>query len=189
MTYRFKFDPESGAMYFRFRDGEISETVQVNETGFGAYLDIDAEGRVLGVEFLSLEEFKELLAQTGGKLVIPEWFGADAPDVGGTVGNIGEAPSQALTAAAPPIRRRALSDHDRALLEEAVASLDPTQRQILRLYFHDGYTLKETAEHLGISIATAYQKMRSALDQVRDRLRGEAPAEDQRSLEAALSML
>lgn len=72
---RFEFDPESGAMYVHIRNGGIAETLEMAEPGFGAYLDIDSEGNVLGVEFLSFEEFVELTARHGGKLEIPDTLG------------------------------------------------------------------------------------------------------------------
>lgn len=65
----FELDPESGALYVRLRDGEYTETVPLTP---GLGVDIDCEGNVLGVEFLSFEEYAELVAKTGGKLEIPE---------------------------------------------------------------------------------------------------------------------
>lgn len=72
MTYSFSHDPESGAIYVRLREGEYRETVPLAEPGFGAGVDVDADGNVLGVEFLSFEEYAELLARAGGKLDIPD---------------------------------------------------------------------------------------------------------------------
>lgn len=72
MTYRFEHDPESGAIYVRVRDGEIAETVRLADPGFGAAADVDAEGNVLGVEFLSFEEYAELVERAGGALELPE---------------------------------------------------------------------------------------------------------------------
>lgn len=60
---KIKFDKESGAFYITIREGEHSETLDLVDPGFGAYLDIDAEGNVLGLEFLSLEEFAEVTAE------------------------------------------------------------------------------------------------------------------------------
>jgi uncharacterized protein YuzE len=40
------------------RNGEVAETVEVVDAD--AYVDLDAEGNVLGIEFLSLEEFSSL---------------------------------------------------------------------------------------------------------------------------------
>lgn len=72
MSYHFEHDPESGAFYIRVREGEYHETIALAEPGFGAGVDVDAEGYVLGFEFLSFEEYAELLARAGGKLEIPE---------------------------------------------------------------------------------------------------------------------
>lgn len=71
MTYRFEHDPESGALYIRLRDGKYAETVPLT-SGLGVGVDIDHEGNVLGLEFLSFEEYAELVASVGGKLEIPE---------------------------------------------------------------------------------------------------------------------
>ncbi len=43
-----------------------------DEPGFGAYLDIDETGNVLGAEFLSLEEMGEFIARAGGELALPD---------------------------------------------------------------------------------------------------------------------
>jgi uncharacterized protein YuzE len=72
MTYRITHDPESGAFYVRVREGEYSETVPLGEPGLGAGVDVDADGNVLGMEFLSFEEFAEVVADRGGALDVPE---------------------------------------------------------------------------------------------------------------------
>jgi len=69
---RFEFDPESGALYVRVREGQIEETLDLAEPGFAVHLDIDHEGNVMGVEFLSLQEFTELVGRAGGTLELPE---------------------------------------------------------------------------------------------------------------------
>jgi uncharacterized protein YuzE len=61
---RFEFDPKSGAIYVRIRNGEIAETLEIADPGFGAYLDVDQEGNVLRVEFLSFKEFAELTTRS-----------------------------------------------------------------------------------------------------------------------------
>ncbi len=67
---RLRYDPASGALYFRVREGNIEETL---ETGTpGAYLDIDAQGRVVGLEFLSFEEFTNFLLLSDGEFEVPE---------------------------------------------------------------------------------------------------------------------
>ena len=60
-----------GAFYIKVRDGEYSETVPLGEIGGGAGVDIDSEGNVLGFEFLSFEEFVEVIERAGGNLEIP----------------------------------------------------------------------------------------------------------------------
>ncbi len=57
---RIKFDAVSGAFYIRLRDGHPFEAL---ELGPGAYVHIDEQGSVLGLEFLSLEEFTDLTAE------------------------------------------------------------------------------------------------------------------------------
>ena len=59
---KFRYDPQLGTLYIRLREGQIYETLKLAE---GAYLDIDVEGRVLGAEFLSLEEFAEFASRQG----------------------------------------------------------------------------------------------------------------------------
>ena len=66
---KFRYDPQSGALYIRLRDGRVDETLPVSE---GFYLDIDDEGRVLGAEFLSLEEFTEWASQKGIEVKLPD---------------------------------------------------------------------------------------------------------------------
>ena len=69
---RLEFDPESGALYIRVREGEVEETLELAEPGFGAYMDVDREGNVLGLEFLSFDEYAELVTRFGGTLDLPE---------------------------------------------------------------------------------------------------------------------
>ncbi len=71
MPYRFEYDPESGAFYIRVKDGEYHETIPLGEPGFGAGVDVDAEGNVLGFEFLSFEEYVEFIDHAGS-LEVPE---------------------------------------------------------------------------------------------------------------------
>lgn len=66
---KLRYDPESGALYVRVRDGAIEESVQHAD---GVYLDIDAEGRVIGAEFLTLKELAEAITAEGGGWELPE---------------------------------------------------------------------------------------------------------------------
>jgi len=66
---KLRYDPESGALYVRVKEGAIEETVQHAD---GVYLDIDAGGRVIGAEFLTLKELAEVITAEGGRWELPE---------------------------------------------------------------------------------------------------------------------
>ena len=58
-----KMDSETGVLYLRMKGAEglpglVDRTVEVEE---GAYLDLDAESKPVGMEFLSLEDFEAFL--------------------------------------------------------------------------------------------------------------------------------
>jgi len=61
-------DPQSGALYIRLREGRVSETLELvpDEPGFGAYLDIDESGNVIGAEFLSSKSWGSSSPAPGG---------------------------------------------------------------------------------------------------------------------------
>ena len=69
---RFEHDPQSGALYIKVREGKIEETLDLAEPGFGAHVDIDCKGNVLGVEVFSFEEYAELVRRSGGTLDLPD---------------------------------------------------------------------------------------------------------------------
>jgi uncharacterized protein YuzE len=66
---KLRYDPESGALYVRIKEGTIEETVQHAD---GVYLDINAEGHVIGAEFLTLKELAEAITAEGGRWELPE---------------------------------------------------------------------------------------------------------------------
>lgn len=66
---KIRHDKESGAIYIRLRDGQVADTLELDE---GAYLDVDADGYVLGAEFLSLEEMAETADRLGGMMDLPD---------------------------------------------------------------------------------------------------------------------
>ena len=51
--------------------GTVEQTLDLAEPGFSAS-DADGEGNVLGVEFLSLKEYTELVTHFGGVLGLPD---------------------------------------------------------------------------------------------------------------------
>ncbi|MBA2714856.1 MAG: DUF2283 domain-containing protein [Rubrobacteraceae bacterium] len=75
---RFRYDPQSGALYFRLREGKIEETLDLPSPG--GYMDVDPEGNVMGLEFLSLQEYVTFLSGFGGEVELPERVDADAYD-------------------------------------------------------------------------------------------------------------
>lgn len=48
---KFEFDQQADAMYIRLRDGVVAETAEVRP---GVMIDLDADGRMLGIEMLDV---------------------------------------------------------------------------------------------------------------------------------------
>ena len=70
---RIEYDREADALYVYAReipDGAFARQIELRD---GVYVDVDAESRTLGVEFLSLEVFSRFLIEHGG-LELPERF-------------------------------------------------------------------------------------------------------------------
>lgn len=65
---RFEYDDQADALYVHIRDGEVSRTLEVDE---GVYVDLDAERRPLGLEFIALAAFDEWIKRHG-TLNVPE---------------------------------------------------------------------------------------------------------------------
>jgi uncharacterized protein YuzE len=81
---RIDHDKVSGALYMKLRDGEYHHTEDFSE-GADVYLDVDAEGNVLGLEALSFEDLAQAIEERGGKLDVPERIGdAEAEGLGTT---------------------------------------------------------------------------------------------------------
>jgi uncharacterized protein YuzE len=144
MAYRFEHDPESGAFYIRVRDGEYHETIPLGEPGFGASVDVDARGNVLGFEFLSFEEYKLVVAEGGGRIEIPD---------------------QLQPSYTPPA-------FDPEHLDAALGSLPQRHRTVLEMIYFQGLSNTRVAERLGVSIHTvrrirveALRMLRNALEQ------------------------
>jgi uncharacterized protein YuzE len=68
---RIDHDKVSGALYIKLREGEYDHTEDFSERA-DVYLDVDAEGNVLGLEALSFEDLAQAIAERGGKLEVPE---------------------------------------------------------------------------------------------------------------------
>jgi uncharacterized protein YuzE len=64
---KIEYDKESGALYFRLREGKPDHAEDLSEKAH-----VDSEGNVLGLEALSLEDLIQALEQREGKLEVPE---------------------------------------------------------------------------------------------------------------------
>lgn len=136
MTYRFEYDDENGLLYVRVRDGKVAETIERDED---VYMDVDAKGNVLGVEFLSFAALSDV-----GSLEVPERL--DLPHQ-----SLLYDPSSILKAVSSP----------------AMASLDPQKQEALRLRFLEGLDLLEVRSRLGLKLAAAHRLLREALKELR----------------------
>lgn len=68
---RIDYDREARAVYVTVVEGVHARTVEVKPLSI--YVDLDAEGRTLGIEFLSLKAFERYIEDNGG-LNLPERF-------------------------------------------------------------------------------------------------------------------
>lgn len=68
MNMQIQFDRDVNALYIEIARGEVTRTIEVTET---IYLDVDQEGRPLGLEFLDANEFLPFLRQELGDIDIP----------------------------------------------------------------------------------------------------------------------
>ena len=65
---RFEFDSEADALYIRINEGRVERTMEIEE---GVYVDLDAQDRPLGLEFIALAAFDEWMKRHG-TLEVPE---------------------------------------------------------------------------------------------------------------------
>ena len=65
---RIEDSPTAGALYLRLQSGTVARTVEVEEM---VYVDVDASGQPLGVEFVDAQEFLPFLERHAGALDVP----------------------------------------------------------------------------------------------------------------------
>jgi uncharacterized protein YuzE len=65
---RFTYDDEVDALYVALADGKVFETIEIEES---VYVDVDAKGRPLGVEFVSAADLVPFLRRHGGEFIVP----------------------------------------------------------------------------------------------------------------------
>lgn len=73
---RISHDKDSGALYIKLREGQYDHTEDFSEQA-DVYVDVDAEGNVLGLEALSFDDLAMAVEEREGELEIPEvWPGS-----------------------------------------------------------------------------------------------------------------
>lgn len=68
---RIDYDREAKAVYLAVFEGVHDRTIEIEPLKI--YVDLDAEGRTMGIEFLSLRAFEQFMEEHGG-LNLPERF-------------------------------------------------------------------------------------------------------------------
>lgn len=152
---RIDYDRVSGALYMKLREGTYSHTEDFSERA-DVYLDVDAEGNVLGLEALSFEDLALAVEERGGKLEVPE--------------HLDTATYEAAGGCTRP------DEPDPEQVREAVASLKPDDRKALELLIEEGLNIADFAERLGVSVAEAQVTRRAAYQKLNDALRRRGPA-------------
>ncbi len=66
---RFEYSSDENLLYVAIGEGPAAETIEVEES---VYVDLDADGRPIGIEFLTADDFLPFLARQGGRLTLPE---------------------------------------------------------------------------------------------------------------------
>jgi RNA polymerase sigma factor (sigma-70 family) len=141
---RISHDKVSGALYVELREGEYDHTEDFSE-GADVYLDVDAEGTVLGLEALSFEDLAQAIDEHGGQLEVPD-----------------------------RLRTSNESEADANLNPtEIMAALTPRDREVLQL-LAEGLTNREIAERLALSQSTVRVSLRSVIRALGARNRSEA---------------
>lgn len=72
---RIDYDKLSGALYIKIREGQPDHTEDFSEKA-DVYLDVDAEGNVIGLEALSFEDLAQATEERGGRLDVPDNIGS-----------------------------------------------------------------------------------------------------------------
>lgn len=71
---------ESGLLYMRLRDGDPVDTVTLDDL---VYMEVDGEGRPLGLEFIVAEDLVSFLKARGGTFSVPERIEPDLAELDG----------------------------------------------------------------------------------------------------------
>ena len=66
---RFEYSADENLLYVALGEGPAAETLEVEES---VYVDLDADGGPIGIEFLNAADFLPFLTRHGGQLTLPE---------------------------------------------------------------------------------------------------------------------
>jgi uncharacterized protein YuzE len=67
---QFRFDEDANALYIALHEGKVARTIEITDM---VYVDIDASGTPLGVEFVSADEFVPFLRRLQSTKASAEW--------------------------------------------------------------------------------------------------------------------
>lgn len=67
----FEYSAEENLLYVALGEGPAAETIELEES---VYVDLDASGRQIGVEFLNADDFLASIDLRGGRLLLPEYL-------------------------------------------------------------------------------------------------------------------
>ncbi len=113
---RISHDKESGALYIKLRSGQYDHTEDFSERA-DVYVDVDADGNILGLEALSFNDLAQAIEEHGGKLDVPESSGASTEVVDHPMG-------QEASSAAESTAREASSATDQVVDGEYTLEYD-----------------------------------------------------------------
>ncbi len=66
---RFDYSHDENLLYVALGDGPAAETIELEDS---VYVDIDADGHPIGIEFVNAVDFLPFLVRHGGRLALPE---------------------------------------------------------------------------------------------------------------------
>lgn len=65
---QFRHDADVNALYIRFAEAPVAQTVEVEEL---VYMDLDADGQPLGIEFVDADDFLPFIQRHHGNVELP----------------------------------------------------------------------------------------------------------------------
>jgi len=72
---RFDYSSDGNLLNVALGDGPSIETIEIDDS---VYVDVDADGRPIGIEFVNAADFLPFLARHGGHLSLPERMRGEA---------------------------------------------------------------------------------------------------------------